>query len=573
MAPKKLQCVCGEFASKPWAVVNQIPIVECSCGVCRVESVDPDKYISLYTSGKYHAEGSDDLPHASAGREPHVSRFDTDYEVAKKRVDKLLRYVNPDIGDSDLLLDVGCANGAFMTAAAEAGFTVSGCDLSSDAAPSWSKFIRCGDLRTVGFQRRSKAVITFNDSFEHFIDPLSALKAACGILKRNGILVIEIPDMGSKDAIEQGVRFKHVKPHEHLWYFTATQLRELLESEGFIVVGMDVPINGKVTVYASPIVAVTEVDIYGPPGVGDTLWTLQKLKAIYENESPCRIRFIVCSSGEDKVVTRAKDFLLLCPYISAVEHKNLAGQPLPRDVGCEDPSRPIYELFPNDHLEPKVAPFAGKCIEEWRPELADDWEPPFEVPQAALLQTRLRLGHFYGKHVAVYMSSHVWNNVVSMPHWSPRHWAELLIRISQEGFKPVIVGAGQDSAYASDVATEIVRLGRIPSSVWINAIGRTTLPLAMAYMQTSAVTIGVANGLPMLPLYTGGKAIIFWPTRGLSNTKATFCPEFEYNWLNPQIRKSGRYTALVVGQLTVDSFMEHIRRAVSTDKANAAQGI
>ena len=402
-------------------------------------------------------------------------------------------------------------------------------------------------------------VITFNDSFEHFIDPLSALKAANGILKRDGILVIEIPDMGSKDAIEQGTYFKHVKPHEHLWYFTATQLRELLESEDFTVVGMDVPIDGKVTVYASPSVVVTEVEIYGPPGVGDTLWTLQKLKAISEKESPCRIRFIVCSSGEDKVVTRAKDFLLLCPYISAVGYKNLDSQPLPRNVGCEDPSLPVYELFPNDYLEPKVAPFVGKNIEDWLPELADDWQTPFEIPEAALSQARLRLGQFNGKHVAVYMSSHVWNNVVSMPHWRPHHWAELFIQMSQEGIKPVIVGAGQDSDYASDVAAEIVNLDHNPAKIWVNTIWRTSLPLAMAYMHTAAVTIGVANGLPMLPLYTGGNAIIFWPTRGLCSTKATFCKEFERNWLNPKIRDSGRYKALVVGQLTVDIFMEHIR--------------
>ena len=175
MAAQKLKCVCGDFTSKPWAVVNKIPIVECiACGVRRVESIDPDKYTALYTSGQYHAEGSEDLPHKDAGREPHRTRFSDDYRVAHLRLAKLYRYKRPRACETTLL-DVGCANGAFMAVAQESAYTVHGCDLASDAADDRIKStIRCGDLRSVGFQRRSMDVITFNDSFEHFIDPLSA---------------------------------------------------------------------------------------------------------------------------------------------------------------------------------------------------------------------------------------------------------------------------------------------------------------------------------------------------------------------------------------------------------------
>ena len=184
--------------------------------------MDSDKYSQMYTSGDYHVRGSDDLPHESAGREPHVTRFSDDLRVAEVRLQKLLRFKN-----AGRLLDVGCANGAFMYAA-QSYFDVYGCDLD-EVIPDLRKRVYCGALNDIGFARRTVDVITFNDSIEHFIDPAAALKAAHGLLKRDGLLVVDIPDMGCADADEQGSSFKHVKPHEHLWYFTAAQLHRTMQ--------------------------------------------------------------------------------------------------------------------------------------------------------------------------------------------------------------------------------------------------------------------------------------------------------------------------------------------------------
>ena len=559
MALKDTQCICGSGTHRQWAVVNNIPIVECSCGIRRVQSVDPDKYTAMYVSGSYHSSGSPDLPHAPGTenhREPHKERFTTDYEVGLNRLERLLPYKT-----AGSLLDVGCANGAFMAAAQSKGFQVCGVDMS-DAAVSDSvlkKAVRIGDLRRVGFQRRTIDVITFNDSFEHFIDPLSALKASHGILKRDGILVVEIPDMGCADAVEQGPSFKHVKPHEHLWYFNAAQLRRLLEDNGFFVVGMDVPIPGKVTVYASPAVTVEAVEVLGPPGVGDILWTLNKLKGIRDRESPCRIKYVVCAAGDPKIATRSKDFLGMCTLIDSYEFRPV---PLPMDSGCPDPAVPIYELLPNDYLDPKVPPLIGGFIENWHPELPSDWDAGLVVPECALSQARLRLKG--KKAVGVYMSSHVWNRIVADPVWTVRHWAELFIKLSDAGLTPVILGAGWDGAYAADVATELVQMGRNPASAWINSVGKTALPLAMAYMQLAVGTVGIANGLPMLSLYLGRPTAILWPVRGISDVQVTFCKEFKTNWAPPYLRDSGLYTAFTVGQFTVDDLFNEILRISDT---------
>jgi hypothetical protein len=402
-------------------------------------------------------------------------------------------------------------------------------------------------------------VITFNDALEHFVDPVTALKAANGILKRDGILVVEVPDMGCADAVRQQAAFKHVKPHEHLWYFTSNQIRDFLEVNGFIVVGMDVPIPGKVTAYAMPVATVNEIEILGPPGVGDIVWTLHKLKGIREREAPCRVKYVICCDGDHKIVTRAKDFLGLCKHIDSIEFRPV---PLPADTGCANPAEPVYSFLANDHFDPKQAPFKGKLIEDWHPQLSDeDWDIGVEVPACALEQARLRTRKA-GKYVTVYMSSHVWNRIVTEPLWTTKHWAELFIKLNAHGIKPLILGAGWDNDYLEDVASEIIGLGCVPVKTWINAVGRTTLPLAMAYMKNADCSIGIANGLPMLAPYLGTPTVMLWPVRGQSKVEAVFCPEFCYNWLPPKLRDEN-YKALAVGTFSVNDICDTIVNLVN----------
>lgn len=557
MAIKHLPCVCGQSSTYPWATVNEIPIVECAaCGIRRVERIDEDAYLKLYNSGNYHTDGSDDARPVELGRESITNRLEVDLEVANLRFQKLWDYKN-----GGTLLDVGCGNGAFMLAGQDHGYETYGIDLSADAAVEQVRGnVSVGDMRFAGYQRRTMDVITFNDSFEHFIEPLNALAAARGILKRDGVLVIEIPDMGCQEAVEQGPAFKHVKPHEHLWYFTATQLRELLEVYGFTVLGMDVPIPGKVTVYASPASTVEDIEILGPPGIGDILWTLHKIEGIRAREWPCRIKYVVCADGDKKIVTRAKDFLGLCNHIDSCEFRPTV---LPRDVGCSDPSLPVYELFANDYLDPKKMPLVGEFIENWRPELPDavNADIGVSIPDCAAMQASVRLRKIKNP-ISVYMSSHVWNRIVTEPLWTVKHWAELFIKLSDAGYTPLILGAGWDMDYAHDVASEIVNAGRVPNKVWINTIGRTSVPLVMAYMALSKAAVGIANGLPMLPPYFGTPTVMLWPVRGVSAVEITFCAEFQTNWLLPKYRTDRLYKPMAIGTFTVDDlFNELIKKA------------
>jgi len=559
LAIKYLTCTCGTaiaLSDHAWKV-DGVQIVECvNCRTKRVEKID-DSYTTRYESGNYHSEDRT----GDTGHPAHKERFDHDLEVAKSRLKRLQSVIsyaaNPPL--KRRLLDVGCSNGAFVQAASKYAWDAYGCDLSTEAVPHALKdFVATGDITSCGWQRRSFDAITFNDVLEHIPDPITALKAARGILKRTGMLVVDIPDMGCADAIAQGPKFKHVKPHEHLWYWNANQLRNLLEDTGFHVVKMEVPIAGKVTAYACPDASVEEIEILGPPGVGDIIWTLPKLAGIIERESPCRINYVVCVADQTKLGTRAKDFLLLCDMIDSIEFRDI---PLPRDIGNDNPAIPRYELIANEWLEPQ-----NKWLEDWRPELTtnwNDWRIGITVPECAMEQARMRLGNTR-IFAAFYVSSNIWNEVVCHPDWTAKHYAELFVALSDKGIKPVIIGAEWDRPYALDIAIEISKLGRNPAEIWINTSGKTPLPLAMAYMKLSTVTVGIANGLPMVATYLGVPSIILWPQAKVSHTKVQWGKEFQTNWIPPTLRKMSEtspvlgYTPMVIGAFTVDDLYNKI---------------
>ncbi len=557
MATKNIPCVCGQygFNTRTIWVVDGIQIIECLCGIRRVAQIE-DSYTNRYESGSYHSEDRT----GDTGHKAHAERFEHDYRVAKIRLKKMEKVISYGRNPYGRLLDVGCSNGAFIQAALDEHFEAWGCDLSTEAVPHALKDnVSTGDITSCGWERRSFDIITFNDVLEHIPDPVAALKTARGILKRTGVLVIDIPDMGCVDAIEQGPKFHHVKPHEHLWYWNASQLRNLLEANGFFVVKMEVPIPGKVTAYACVDASVEEIEILGPPGIGDILWTIPKLSGIREREAPCRIKYVVCIADQTKLGTRAKDFILLCPLIDSIEFRNV---PLPRDAGNDNPALPQYELIANEHLEPQ-----NKLLEDWRPELSTDWHNWIKVPENALQQAMMRLNGVTNLAV-FYISSSIWNEVVARPDWTPKHYAETFIQLADAGIKPVLIGADWDAPYANEVGIEIAALGRNPSSIWLNLIGRTPIALAMAYMQLADVTVGIANGLPMIATYMMKPSIILWPETRISRTKVQWGKPFQTNWIPPQIRDSGLCTPMVIGKFTPADLVYEIKRKMKVMHAN-----
>jgi SAM-dependent methyltransferase len=136
------------------------------------------------------------------------------------------------------LLDVGCAAGAFLVAARNAGFDVTGVEpsrwLSGYGRKTYDLDIRQGILRPETFPEGSFDVITIWDVIEHVPDPHALLQTVHSLLKPNGFLWINFPDIDSSAAKLLGWKWPFWLS-VHLHYYTPATIRRQIERAGFDV--------------------------------------------------------------------------------------------------------------------------------------------------------------------------------------------------------------------------------------------------------------------------------------------------------------------------------------------------
>ena len=93
-------------------------------------------------------------------------------------------------------------------------------------------------------------MITYHDVIEHVPDPAAELRRLPQLLRQRGLLVIDTPDAGDPRFAQFGLNWHHMKPQEHLWFFSESHLRGLVEHAGFRIEHVDRPIQGKIVLYA-----------------------------------------------------------------------------------------------------------------------------------------------------------------------------------------------------------------------------------------------------------------------------------------------------------------------------------
>lgn len=134
------------------------------------------------------------------------------------------------------VLDVGCAGGAFLAAAREFGFEPSGVEPSHWMAAlgrrAYNLDIRDGILEPGMFAEHSFDVITLWDVIEHLPDPHATLTLIGSLLKPEGYLLVNYPDIASIAARVLGRRWPFWLSVHLLYYTPATMFRQL-ERAGF----------------------------------------------------------------------------------------------------------------------------------------------------------------------------------------------------------------------------------------------------------------------------------------------------------------------------------------------------
>ena len=162
----------------------------------------------------------------------------------KKRVAKVTRFKK-----QGRLLDIGCATGVFLDAMRDLApknkgehWDLQGVEISSYAAEigrAKGFEIFTGRLMDAHFLDEYFDAVTLWDVFEHLHNPKGDLCEINRILKRDGILVMRIPNLDSWDAKIFGKFWAGYEPPRHLYLFGKDTITQMVEGSGFKVIEMD----------------------------------------------------------------------------------------------------------------------------------------------------------------------------------------------------------------------------------------------------------------------------------------------------------------------------------------------
>lgn len=173
-------------------------------------------------------------------------QYDSSYfELYSRRREFRLRRANTRLKQIELmiepgrLLDIGCSLGYFVEVANARGWKACGLDVSEHAVNEARKLgldIRLGTLEQVSFPAGSFDCVTMWDVLEHVPDPTRHMLEVKRILVNGGLVVIGTPDLDHLAFRIRRANWRHLKPAEHIYYFSKSSIRALLLKTGFEIV-------------------------------------------------------------------------------------------------------------------------------------------------------------------------------------------------------------------------------------------------------------------------------------------------------------------------------------------------
>ena len=130
----------------------------------------------------------------------------------------------------------------FCEVSDDSGYAAEGLELSPFAARYATRQLGLrvfqGELADAGFADQSFDIITLWHIIEHVRNPRTLLGQVNKLLKINGLLALEIPNIGSRVARVAGVHWELMAPMEHFYYFNKSTIKRYLEECGFSVMRM-----------------------------------------------------------------------------------------------------------------------------------------------------------------------------------------------------------------------------------------------------------------------------------------------------------------------------------------------
>ncbi len=159
-----------------------------------------------------------------------LSRYEAESKRRARTAAAHLRTVSRYVAPPGDILDIGCASGLFLKAAADFGWRVTGIEPSEGLSGKARTLlgenaaVHAGTLENCRLAPESFDAVSLFDVLEHVPDPLSFLARCAALLKPGGWLFLNVPDLDSWESRILGPRWPLLLP-EHLNYFTRDSLR------------------------------------------------------------------------------------------------------------------------------------------------------------------------------------------------------------------------------------------------------------------------------------------------------------------------------------------------------------
>jgi len=228
-APEK--CIlCGSPNREPLIRKESWQVYRCT--ECNLGFLDPrpsEADLQKLYQNEYFNENYD------GGIEPGTDQFKKRLSGEDHRV-RFIRSVKP----SGRLLDIGCGYGYFPAACRESGYDVQGMDISDWAAryaiERLNIPVTIGQLEHVSLPPEYFDIITMWHFLEHTRNPVQTLLRAKQWLKKDGFMVIDVPNYAGTDATKEWDNWVGWQLPYHFYHFTPESLNGLLKKCGFRVI-------------------------------------------------------------------------------------------------------------------------------------------------------------------------------------------------------------------------------------------------------------------------------------------------------------------------------------------------
>lgn len=195
------------------------------CFSCNVVFIHPQptyKNISLNNQDKYNSLLTE---------RAYFAKKDELSVRALNDVKKILKYKK-----SGRILDIGCSYGFYLAVFKKYGFKTFGIDITPRAIEyardSLHLNVYKGDFMNYNFNKKFN-VVTVYDLIEHLPDPIKLMKRIKNILNKNGLIVVQTPNIDSLISKITGNKWFWLLAPQHLFLYSVGSIKRLLESNGF----------------------------------------------------------------------------------------------------------------------------------------------------------------------------------------------------------------------------------------------------------------------------------------------------------------------------------------------------